>query len=50
MLKLTRMSRYAIKAVVFLAEQQTDRPITHHVIGEATGVSEQFLMASDFFL
>jgi Rrf2 family protein len=43
-MKLTRASSYAIHAVVFMAAQKEDRPIASHLIAQARGIPERFLL------
>src|SRR6516162_11044269 len=43
-MKLTRASSYALHAVVFMAAQKHDRPIASHLIAQARGIPERFLL------
>src|SRR6516164_11840857 len=43
-MKLTRASSYALHAVVFMAVQKEDRPIASHLIAQARGIPERFLL------
>src|SRR5438270_4771663 len=43
-MKLTRASSYALHAVVFMAAQKDDRPIASHLIAQARGIPERFLL------
>ena len=43
-MKLTRASSYALHAVVYMAAQKEDRPIASHVIAQARGIPERFLL------
>jgi Rrf2 family protein len=43
-MKLTRASSYALHAVAFMAAQKHDRPIASHLIAQARGIPERFLL------
>jgi len=43
-MKLTRASSYALHAVVYLAQQQTEKPTASHHIARARGIPERFLL------
>ena len=43
-MKLTRASSYALHAVVFMAAQKDERPVASHVIAQARGIPERFLL------
>src|SRR5689334_5912758 len=43
-MKLSRASSYALHAVVHLAQQQSAEPVASHVIAEARGLPERFLL------
>src|SRR5213080_2075242 len=43
-MKLTRASSYALHAVVFMATQKSDRPVASHLIAQARGIPERFLL------
>jgi Rrf2 family protein len=43
-MKLTRASSYALQALVHLVEQPQDRPVASHVVAEARGIPERFLL------
>jgi Rrf2 family protein len=43
-MKLTRASSYALHAVVFMAAQKEDKPIASHLIAQARGIPERFLL------
>lgn len=43
-MELTRATRYAIAAVSHIAQQRTDKPVPSHVIAEARGIPERFLL------
>jgi Rrf2 family protein len=44
-MKLTRASSYALHAVVFLAKQkQQQKPLASHVVAQAQGIPERFLL------
>jgi Rrf2 family protein len=43
-MKLTRASSYALHAVAFMAAQKHDRPIASHIIAQARGIPERFLL------
>src|SRR4051812_11007719 len=43
-MKLTRASSYALHAVVFMAAQKHNKPIASHLIAQARGIPERFLL------
>ncbi len=43
-MKLTRASSYAIHAIAFMAVQKSDRPVASHLIAQARGIPERFLL------
>jgi len=43
-MKLTRASSYALQALVYLAQEAPDRPVASHVVAEARGTPERFLL------
>lgn len=43
-MKLTRASSYALHAVAFLAAQKQNRPMPSHVVAQARGIPERFLL------
>src|SRR6516162_7429518 len=43
-MKLTRASSYAVHALVYMAAQKHNRPIASHVVAEARGIPERFLL------
>jgi Rrf2 family protein len=43
-MKLTLASVYALHALAYMAEQKHERPIASHIIAEAQGVPERFLL------
>jgi Rrf2 family protein len=43
-MKLTRASSYALHAVVYMAAQKEDKPIASHLIAQARGIPERFLL------
>jgi Rrf2 family protein len=43
-MKLTRASSYALHAVAFMAGQKKDSAIASHVIAQARGIPERFLL------
>jgi Rrf2 family protein len=43
-MKLTRASSYALHAVAFMAAQKHDRPVASHLIAQARGIPERFLL------
>jgi Rrf2 family protein len=43
-MKLTRASSYALHAVVYMAAQKNDQPIASHLIAQARGIPERFLL------
>jgi Rrf2 family protein len=43
-MKLTRASSYALQALVHLVDQPPERPVASHVVAEARGIPERFLL------
>jgi len=43
-MKLTRASSYALHAVAYMAQQQSDKPVASHHIAYARGIPERFLL------
>jgi Rrf2 family protein len=43
-MRLTRASSYALHAVVYMALKKEDRPIASHLIADARGIPERFLL------
>jgi len=43
-MELTRAARYAIAAISFVAAQKTNAPIASHVMAQARGIPERFLL------
>src|SRR4051794_31203970 len=43
-MKLTRASSYALHAVVYLAHEQSEKPVASHLIAQAQGIPERFLL------
>ena len=43
-MRLTRASSYALHAVVFMAAQKHNRPIASHLVAQARGIPERFLL------
>jgi Rrf2 family protein len=43
-MKLTRASSYALHAVAFMAVQDRDRPVASHLVAQARGIPERFLL------
>jgi len=43
-MKLTRASSYALHAVVHLAHEESDGPVASHLIAQARGIPERFLL------
>jgi Rrf2 family protein len=43
-MKLSRMSSYAVRALVHLAGQETGWPVASHTIAQAKGMPERFLL------
>src|SRR5947209_18292057 len=43
-MKLTRASSYALHAVAYMAAQKHERPIASHLIAQARGIPERFLL------
>lgn len=44
MMKLTRAASYAIHALVFMANQKHNRPVASHLVAQARGIPERFLL------
>jgi Rrf2 family protein len=43
-MKLTRASDYALHALAYLAAQGGERPVPSHIVAEAQGIPERFLL------
>jgi Rrf2 family protein len=43
-MKLTRASSYALHAVAYMAAQKHDRPVASHLIADARGIPDRFLL------
>lgn len=43
-MKLTRASSYALHAVVYMATQKLNKPVASHLIAQAQGIPERFLL------
>src|SRR5437763_16557454 len=43
-MRLTRASSYALHAVVYMAAEKNDRPIASHLVAQARGIPERFLL------
>ncbi len=43
-MRLTRASSYALHAVVFMATQKQGKPIPSHIVAQARGIPERFLL------
>jgi Rrf2 family protein len=43
-MKLTRASSYALHAAAYMAQQKHDKPVASHLIAEARGIPERFLL------
>lgn len=43
-MKLTRASSYALHAMVYLAAQKQPTPVASHVVAQARGIPERFLL------
>ena len=43
-MKLTRASSYALHAMTFIASQKQNQPIASHLIAQARGIPERFLL------
>jgi Rrf2 family protein len=43
-MKLTRAASYALHAVVYMAAQDSKRPVASHLIAHARGIPERFLL------
>lgn len=43
-MKLTRASQYAIHALAFMASKGESRPMPSHVVAQAQGIPERFLL------
>jgi len=43
-MKLTRASSYALHAVAYMAAEKSDQPVASHLIAQARGIPERFLL------
>jgi Rrf2 family protein len=43
-MRLTRASSYALHALVFMAMQKHNRPVPSHIVAQARGIPERFLL------
>lgn len=43
-MKLTRASSYAIQALVHMVVQKSDKPVASHLVAQAKGIPERFLL------
>ena len=43
-MKLTRASNYALQALAYLVDQPQDKSVASHIIAEAEGIPERFLL------
>jgi Rrf2 family protein len=43
-MRLTRASSYALHALAFMATQKNNRPIPSHLVAQARGIPERFLL------
>src|SRR5438477_5258506 len=43
-MRLTRASSYALHALVYMAAQKHNRPVPSHIVAEARGIPERFLL------
>ncbi|HKI37607.1 MAG TPA: Rrf2 family transcriptional regulator [Gemmataceae bacterium] len=43
-MKLTRASSYALQALAYLVDQPTDKSMASHIVAEARGIPERFLL------
>ena len=43
-MKLTRASEYALHALVYLVQEKPDKPVASHIVAEAQGIPERFLL------
>jgi Rrf2 family protein len=43
-MKLTRASSYALHAVAYMAQQKSEKPVASHIIADARGIPERFLL------
>jgi len=43
-MKLTRAASYAIHALVFMAAQKQNKPVASHLVAQARGIPERFLL------
>src|SRR5438105_3813431 len=43
-MRLTRASSYALHALVFMAGQKHNRPVPSHIVAQARGIPERFLL------
>ena len=43
-MKLTRASEYALHALVYLVQEKPEKPVASHIVAEAQGIPERFLL------
>src|SRR2546425_9487608 len=43
-MKLSRASSYALQAVAFMAAKKSEEPVASHIIAQARGIPERFLL------
>ena len=43
-MRLTRASSYALHALVYMAAQKHNRPVPSHIVAQARGIPERFLL------
>ncbi len=43
-MKLTRASSYAVHALAHMAQEKSDKPLASHLVAEARGIPERFLL------
>ena len=43
-MRLTRASSYALHALVYMATQKHNRPVPSHIVAQARGIPERFLL------
>src|SRR5437870_12900914 len=43
-MRLTRASSYALHALVYMAGQKHNRPVPSHIVAQARGIPERFLL------
>jgi len=43
-MKLTSASAYAFQALAYMAAQKTDKPMASHIVAQARGIPERFLL------